>query len=350
VARYRHKSEPQQVEKAFPSAGEDRLRTNLDPDTAQTRSPAYRLGFADNELLLRDDLRPVRLQLEFLKPDLLQEDRGVELTVAIFGSARIPAPEVAQARFAQAEELARLNPDDAPLAEQYRVAKSMVGKAKYYDEARRLSRLISATQLPREEMGGPDAPGRSDPPAAAGDGALALGGALAGDAPTAGDIHSVFVVTGGGPGIMEAANRGAQDIGAESIAHNIVLPFEQMPNPYITPELCFNFHYFALRKMHFLMRSVALVVFPGGYGTLDELFEVLTLIQTHKIRPIPVLLFGREYWERIVDFGALVEEGVITRADLGIFSYVETADEAWCLLEPVLKKALPTCERPPHRS
>jgi uncharacterized protein (TIGR00730 family) len=144
-------------------------------------------------------------------------------------------------------------------------------------------------------------------------------------------------------------DRGADDIGAESIAHNIVLPFEQMPNRYVTPELCFNFHYFALRKMHFLMRSVALVVFPGGYGTLDELFEVLTLIQTHKIRPIPVLLFGREYWERIIDFEALVEEGVIARADLSIFSYVETADEAWCLLEPVLKKALPTCERPPHR-
>ena len=343
MARYRHKSEPEQVEKPFPSAGEDRLRTNLDPDTAQTRSPAYRLGFADNELLLRDDLRPVRLQLEFLKPDLLQEDRGVELTVAIFGSARIPAPEVAQARLAEAEELARLNPDDAPLAEQYRVAKSMVGKAKYYEEARRLSRLISATQVPREKTGGLDAPGGATPGCR---GRRRLGRRRT----LAGDIHSVFVVTGGGPGIMEAANRGAQDIGAESIAHNIVLPFEQMPNPYITPELCFNFHYFALRKMHFLMRSVALVVFPGGYGTLDELFEVLTLIQTRKIRPIPVLLFGREYWERIVDFGALVEEGVITRADLGIFSYVETADEAWCLLEPVLKKALPTCERPPHRT
>ena len=342
MARYRHKSEPEQVEKAFPSAGEDRLRTNLDPDTAQTRSPAYRLGFADNELLLRDDLRPVRLQLEFLKPDLLQEDRGVELTVAIFGSARIPAPEVAQARLAEAEELARLNPDDAPLAEQYRVAKSMVGKAKYYDEARRLSRLISATQVPREKTGGPDRLPLATAPWLA---RLPWRATL----PAAGDIHSVFVVTGGGPGIMEAANRGAHDIGAESIAHNIVLPFEQMPNPYITPELCFNFHYFALRKMHFLMRSVALVVFPGGYGTLDELFEVLTLIQTHKIRPIPVLLFGREYWERIVDFGALVDEGVIARADLGIFSYVETADEAWCLLEPVLKKALPTCERPPHR-
>ncbi len=163
MARYRHKSEPEQVEKPFPSAGEDRLRTNLDPDTAQTRSPAYRLGFADNELLLRDDLRPVRLQLEFLKPDLLQEDRGVELTVAIFGSARIPAPEAAQARLAEAEELARLNPDDAPLAEQYRVAKSMVGKAKYYEEARRLSRLISATQVPREKTGSLDAPGGATP-------------------------------------------------------------------------------------------------------------------------------------------------------------------------------------------
>jgi len=156
----------------------------------------------------------------------------------------------------------------------------------------------------------------------------------------------VFVVTGGGPGIMEAANRGAHEIGAESIAHNIVLPFEQKPNGYITPELCFNFHYFALRKMHFLLRSVALVVFPGGYGTLDELFEVLTLIQTHKIRPIPVLLFGREYWERIVDFQALVDEGVVAEADAGIFSYVETAEEAMCVLAPALKQAAPTCTRP----
>jgi len=145
------------------------------------------------------------------------------------------------------------------------------------------------------------------------------------------------VITGGGPGVMEAANRGASDVGAESVGLNIVLPFEQRPNEYITPYLCFNFHYFALRKLHFMMRAVALVVFPGGFGTLDELFEVLTLIQTRKIKPIPVLLFGQDYWERIINFPALVEEGVINRSDLEIFSYVETAERAWAILEPALK-------------
>lgn len=425
---------PQEVEKPFPSAGEDRLRAQIDPDTAQTRSRAYRLGFADNELLLRDELRPVRLQLEFLKPDLLQEDRGVELTVAIFGSARIPAPDEAEALLAEAEELARLNPGDRLIARQYQIARSMVQKGRYYEEARRLAQLISSTQFrpaerpeahrvatgradegpggaeggagkgegaaaptegevkPRPStraalMGAADAapeagqaagpatteargeaPGvggethsgdtpsdESGPqdPDAAGDGEPGLGTG-GGDGPGAGEpggggaMPRVFVVTGGGQGIMEAANRGANDIGAESIAHNIVLPFEQVPNRYITPDLCFNFHYFALRKMHFLMRSVALVVFPGGYGTLDELFEVLTLIQTHKIKPIPVLLFGREYWDKIVNFEALVDEGVISPTDIDIFSYVETAEEAWCLLQPLLKGAVPTCERPLH--
>ena len=151
---------------------------------------------------------------------------------------------------------------------------------------------------------------------------------------------SIVVVTGGGPGVMEAANRGAHDVGRDSIGLNIVLPFEQRPNPYITPHLCFNFHYFALRKMHFLMRAVALVVFPGGYGTMDELFEVLTLIQTRKIKPIPVLLFGKEYWQRVIDFAALVDEGVISPKDLDYFSYVETADEAWRELLPVLTSLL----------
>ncbi len=148
-----------------------------------------------------------------------------------------------------------------------------------------------------------------------------------------------MVVTGGGPGVMEAANRGAHDIGADNIGLNIVLPFEQAPNEYITPHLCFNFHYFAIRKMHLLLRAIALVVFPGGYGTLDELFEVLTLIQTRKIKPMPVLLFSREYWERIIDFRAMVEEGVIAPADIEIFSYVETAEEAWQTLKPVMKAA-----------
>lgn len=302
------------IAKPFRSAGEDRLHIRLDPDTPQTRSSAYRLGFADNDLLLRDELRSSRLQLEFIKPDLLQNDRGVVLTIAIFGSARIPAPDVANDRLLEAQELARLNPEDPGIARQERVAQAMANKARYYEEARHLAQLISQTQLePTDDHVPP----------------------------------RLFIVTGGGPGIMEAANRGAHDIGAESVAHNIVLPFEQMPNPYITPELCFNFHYFALRKMHILLRSVALIMFPGGYGTLDELFEVLTLIQTRKIRPIPVLLFGRDYWERVVNFQVLVDEGMIDSDDLDIFSYVETADEAMCLLAPVLRQPAPTCSRKP---
>jgi uncharacterized protein (TIGR00730 family) len=334
MARYKRDSRPEHVEKPFPSAGEDKLRAHLDPDTPQTRSPAYRLGFADHDLLLRDELRPSRLALEFIKPDLLQADRGVELTVAVFGSARIPPQATADRRLREAKDLAALNPDDPLIAKQLRVAEAMVKKARYYEEARRLAQRISRTQLgPSRQEAESDASARTPGTE------LETESDLEGAPP-------VFIVTGGGPGIMEASNRGAHDVGADSVAHNIVLPFEQQPNGYITPELCFNFHYFALRKMHFLLRSVALVVFPGGFGTLDELFEVLTLIQTHKIRPIPVLLFGREYWERIINFQALVDEGVINEADLGIFTYVETAEEAMRILAPVLKRAAPTCERP----
>ncbi len=357
----RHSDKPalEQIENPFPSAGEDRLRAHLDPDTPQTRSPAYRLGFADNELLLRDELRPVRLQLEFLKPDLLQQDQGVELTVALFGSARIHPPEVAERRLAEAEHLATLNPDDDLIAEQYRVARAMVKKARFYEEARRLARLVSGLQLATAKSEDVDETPSYRPRPAYGDvsaiddmaaysNTVGTGFTAPADDGTETTTSGlpVFVVTGGGPGIMEAANRGAHDVGAASVAHNIVLPFEQTPNEFVTPELCFNFHYFALRKMHFLVRSVALVVFPGGFGTLDELFEVLTLIQTHKIKPIPVLLFGKEYWEHIVHFEGLVDEGVVSRADLDIFSYVETAEEAWCILEPVLKQAALTCRAP----
>jgi uncharacterized protein (TIGR00730 family) len=184
-----------------------------------------------------------------------------------------------------------------------------VNKSRYYEEARRMAQLICASvlQAPLDD-------------------ACLLQH----------EAGSVVVVTGGGPGVMEAANRGAHDIGAENIGLNIVLPFEQAPNPYITPHLCFNFHYFAVRKMHFLLRAIALVVFPGGYGTMDELFEVLTLIQTRKIKPIPVLLFGREYWDRVIDFQGMVDEGVIAPADIKIFRYVETAEEAWEILKPVI--------------
>ena len=307
-----HKSngEPARAARPFPSAAEDRRRTALDADTPQTRSAAYRLGYDDIDFMMRDELRASRLQLEFLKPDILQRDRGVSATVVMFGSARVPAPEDADRLLAEALRRVAENPGD-PRAEQHeRAVRSLIEKTRYYDEARMLAGMI-----------------------AGGD-----------ECDTNGDAckyphgrYRVVVVTGGGPGIMEAANRGADDVGAESVGLNIVLPFEQKPNPYITPYLCFNFHYFALRKMHFLMRAIALVCFPGGFGTLDELFEALTLIQTGKIAAMPVLLFGREYWERIINFPALVEEGVINPGDLDLFKYVETASEAWAHLEPVLE-------------
>lgn len=300
--------------RTFPSAAEDRRHAHLDTPTEQTSSPSYRLGFADADFLMRDELRAERLQLEFLKPEILQRDRGIVATVVIFGSSRIPAPEDAASLLEEARRAVAENPDDPGAAARERAAQALVEKSPYYDQARELARLVSLRQKAFEEPVEVDACRLSHGPS------------------------STVVVTGGGPGVMEAANRGAHDVGADSIGLNIVLPFEQMPNVYITPHLCFNFHYFALRKLHFLMRARALVVFPGGFGTLDELFEVLTLIQTHKIKPIPVLLFGRRYWERILNFPALVEEGVIAPCDLDIFSYVETAEEAWQKLEPALPR------------
>lgn len=304
------KAEKRQT-RPFPSAGEDRLHARLDTDTPQTESPAYKLSYEDPEFLMRDELRGARLQLEFLKPDILMRDRGISATVVVFGSARIPAPDEAAERLAAAEAAVTAHPDDPEAAWRLRAMRSLVEKTRYYEEARRLARIISATEEER----------------AVDDEACILRH----------EPGSVVVVTGGGPGVMEAANRGAHDLGADNIGLNIVLPFEQMPNEYITPHLCLNFHYFAIRKMHFLLRAVALVVFPGGYGTMDELFEVLTLIQTKKIKPMPVLLFGREYWERMIDFQGMVDEGVIAPADIEIFQYVETAEEAWELLKQVVQ-------------
>ena len=280
---------------SFPSAKDDLLDAGKSPASPQTLSSAYRLAYADTEFLLRDELRPVRLQLELLKPELAMAERGIRSTVVVFGGARIPEPDVARKRLADAEAAQRENPSDGGLATEVRKMRSLVERSRYYDEARRLGFLISTRSK------------------------------------AAGDGHLV-VVTGGGPGIMEAANRGAHDADAESVSLNIVLPFEQKPNDYVTPELSFLFHYFAIRKMHFLMRARALVVFPGGYGTLDELFETLTLIQTKKIKPLPVLIFGKAFWERVINFDALVEEGTIAPEDVNLFAYVETADEAWAAI------------------
>jgi uncharacterized protein (TIGR00730 family) len=244
------------------------------PDTPQARAPAYRLAFADEGFMMREELRPVRLQLELLKPQLIMDERGVESTVVMFGGARIPEP--AKKDTANPPALAKLSG--------------------YYEEARRFARLMTERSM------------------------AAYG-------------REYVICTGGGPGVMEAGNRGAHEAGGQSIGLNIVLPHEQAPNPYVTPDLCFNFHYFAIRKMHFLMRAKAVCVFPGGFGTLDEMFETLTLIQTHRMRPIPLILFGVEFWKKVINWEMLAEAGTISRDDLDLVSLVETAEEAVEIIE-----------------
>ncbi|CAA7627522.1 LOG family protein [Magnetospirillum sp. SS-4] len=280
----------------LPSARHEAAKQAPPPrETPQTLSPSYRLAFEDVDFLLRQDLRPVRLQLELLKPELLQQQHGIKSTVAVFGSARVPAPEQAGALVAAAEEEARRVPDDAKAAAHLGVARRMAANTRYYEEARRFAQIVTTACANRE-------------------------------------LCDFVVKTGGGPGIMEAANRGAAEAGGKSIGLNIVLSTEQEPNAYITPELCFRFHYFAIRKMHFLTRSKALVVFPGGFGTLDELFEAATLIQTGKIDPIPILLFGRDYWERVFNIDVLIDEGMASPGDKDLFTFVETAEEAWAAI------------------
>ena len=246
---------------------------------------AYRLAFADPEFLLRREARGVRMQLEMLKPDLEQSALGIENTVVVFGSARFMATEDAQAALSKAQ--ASGNADALALAKRH------VRNAHHYEQARLFAREVvkySETKVPKDRL---------------------------------------IIATGGGPGIMEAANRGAHELGAQSVGLNIALPHEQYPNPYITPNLCFKFHYFALRKMHFMMRAKALVAFPGGFGTLDELFEVITLVQTKKAKPVPIVLFGTDYWKRLINFDVLVEEGAISPEDLNLFEYCDDPVKAW---------------------
>jgi uncharacterized protein (TIGR00730 family) len=269
-------------ERLFPDARTDAQSAKLDNVTPQTSHPAYQLAFQDKDFLLRDDLRPVRFQLELLKPELLLEEAGIKSTLVMYGSARIPAPEKADALIAA-----------ATTDTERKIAERLKEKSRYYEEARKLA-FIASTDSP----------------------------------PKNGERHYV-VCSGGGPSIMEAANRGAHEAGAESIALNIVLPHEQAPNRYVTPSLSFQFHYFALRKMHFLMRARAVTAFPGGFGTLDELMELLTLVQTGKMRKLPICLFGESFWRRVIGFDVLVEEGVISQEDLDLFKIVETAEEAW---------------------
>lgn len=253
----------------FRDSIQDVAATHRLPDTPQTRAPAYRLAFADPDFMTRAELRPVRLQLELLKPQMILDERGINSTIVLFGSARIPDP--AHRDQAKTPDLAELS--------------------RYYSEARRFARLMTERSV--------QAYGRED-----------------------------VICTGGGPGVMEAGNRGAEDAGGQSIGLNIVLPHEQAPNHYVTPDLSFNFHYFAIRKMHFLMRAKAVCIFPGGFGTLDEMFESLTLIQTGRMKPIPFLLFGRAFWEKLINWQMLAEVGTIDKADLNLFQFVETAEEA----------------------
>jgi len=246
---------------------------------------AYRLAFADPEFLLRRETRGIRFQLEMLKPDLAQAEAGIEHTVVVFGSARFVDRAAAQAQLQIAQQSGQ--------AQDIAKAQALVRNAEHYENARVFAQMVAkaCSCLPNDEK--------------------------------------LFICTGGGPGIMEAANRGAQEAGAPSVALNIALPHEQHPNPYVTPDLSFKFHYFALRKMHFMMRAKALVAFPGGFGTLDELFEVMTLVQTRKARPVPILLFGTTFWKGLINMDVLIEEGTISASDLNLFHYVDTPEAAW---------------------
>jgi uncharacterized protein (TIGR00730 family) len=269
-------------DRIFPTSKVDAHAARHVPSIPQTESEAYKLAFQDMDFLLREDLRPVRFQLELLKPELFLQEAKIASTFVFYGSARIPWPDMCDALVAAATN-----------EQQQRIAERLKAKSRYVEIARDLARLASRCDCDDDGM------------------------------------RQFVVCSGGGPSIMEGANRGAWEEGRETIGLNIVLPHEQLPNRYVTPELSFQFHYFALRKMHFLLRARAVAVFPGGFGTFDELFELLTLIQTGKVRPLPILLFGREFWDRVVNFEALAEEGVIAPHDLELIHWSEDAEEAW---------------------
>lgn len=270
--------EPGKRQGQFRSSKEDMLLVEKVPETPQTMSAAYRLAFDDLEFMTRRELRPVRLQLELLKPELLMQEAGINSTVVLFGGARIPEP------------------GKKPIGKTRKQNENLRAKAHFYEEAVKFAELASKYSKKTR--------------------------------------YSEFVIcSGGGPGVMEAANKGAANVGAPSIGLNIVLPHEQAPNAFVTPELSFQFHYFAIRKMHFLMRAKAITAFPGGFGTLDELFETLTLIQTQRAAPMPVILFGEEFWRKIINFEALADEGTISPEDLDLFQFAETAKQGWAIVK-----------------
>jgi uncharacterized protein (TIGR00730 family) len=268
-----------------------------DPEAMQRvqtilRSPSYRLADQDVDFLNEDDTRGVRLQIDYFKAEQLLEQHGIEHTIVVFGSTRIRESESSKRKIDEIHAELESDPESEYFQRKLEVAKRIRDKSHYYDVAREFGQLVGNS----------------------------------GDGP---DDNRIILMTGGGPGIMEAANRGAFDVGAESVGLNITLPHEQFPNPYVTANLCFRFHYFAIRKLHFLLRAKALVAFPGGYGTFDELFETLTLIQTREIQPVPVVLVGEHYWRHAFNIDFLVDEGVIDEEDRELFWYAESAEEAW---------------------
>ena len=255
-------------------------------------APAYQIAYKDLDFLSIDDCRPIRLQLELLKPELILRENNIVSTIVAFGGTRITEPSVAKREVTRLEKKVKKAPKNRDLKRELKIAKSVLAKSRYYDEAREFGRIVSEESQTNF-------------------------------------LAPYVIVTGGGPGIMEAANRGAYDVSAKSIGLNITLATEQEPNPYISPELCLQFHYFAIRKMHFMLRAKALVAFPGGYGTLDELFEALTLVQTGVMKPLPIILFGEEYWKGLINFQYLVDEGTIDADDIKLFVYADTARDAW---------------------
>ncbi len=255
-------------------------------------SPTYKRADQDIEYLARDELRSCRLQLEFLKPELILEETGIQSTIVVFGGSRILPPTIAKQMVDQTRKTLEKDPKNPELKQRYAIAKKILDKSRYYEIAREFGQIVGKSGRGHEDS-------------------------------------RLVIVTGGGPGLMEAANRGAAEVGAKTVGMNITLPEEQRPNPYITPELCFQFRYFALRKMHFLMRAKALVVFPGGFGTFDELFEILTLVQTRKVEPLPIILVGEKYWRSAFNAQFLVEEGTIDREDTELFWFAENAQDIW---------------------
>jgi uncharacterized protein (TIGR00730 family) len=265
-------------------------------------SPSYRIAYHDADFINGEYARSIRLQLEVAKPDVSMQRLHIRSTVIVFGSARIVSSEKAQQRLQEIESRLSKQPNDSELKKELQGAKNAIEMSQYYEQAREFARIVSEANLEREQH-------------------------------TSSKIHDYVICTGGGPGIMEAANRGAYEVGALSVGLNIQLPYEQKPNRYISPELCFQFHYFAIRKLHFMLRAKALVTCPGGFGTFDELFEALTLRQTQRMQPIPIILFGEKFWRTTINFDHLVQTGVIDRSDLELFHFTDSPKEAWNIIK-----------------